>query len=186
MKIDMAVDMAEKVAARIEAFPPAFADEYSFLLMMSEMTGREQDGWKYRNYYDLLLDLAPTMKRARPVDLPFGIDVMEAKQCFYNAAMLSLENDDLYYTEGYASGFGLFVEHAWVQNAQGDVIDPTWAGINNADEEAVYIGIPWTREAYATHTVRKGSWPSVFHTDRMSAGFEMLRKGLTVRDGFVV
>lgn len=188
MKIDMALDVAKKVEERLPQFAPEGSElegEYRYLLMMAEMMGGKEE-LRYKNYYDLVLDLAGPARKHRATDLPDGIGVMEAKECFYNSCILALENDDLFYVEGYAQGFGLFVDHAWVEDSEGRIIDPTWAGIDGKDEESVYIGVKWSKEAYAKHAVRAGSWPSVFHTDRMSRSCQMLREGLRVENGFVV
>lgn len=64
----------------------------------------------------------------------------EAKQCFYNCAMVVLIHESGFdYCEGFAthSQTGVPVEHAWlVCRETGDVVDPTWE-----DEGAQFFGV---------------------------------------------
>lgn len=64
----------------------------------------------------------------------------ETGLCFHNAYLITKENRDLRYVEGYAvppDNRQLF-HHAWVIDRYGRVIDPTWP----APEETLYYGIP--------------------------------------------
>lgn len=67
----------------------------------------------------------------------------EAKMCFMNAAQAALEYpDDLTYVEGYAfAKEGWFpMEHAWLIDKKGNIIDKTWPEGYN------YYGIPFSNE----------------------------------------
>ncbi|ULJ72584.1 hypothetical protein [Rhizobium gallicum] len=52
----------------------------------------------------------------------------EVKQCFCNATAFALVRDDVTYVEGFALDPALPIpmEHAWLIDAIGQVIDPTW------------------------------------------------------------
>ncbi|QDT24360.1 hypothetical protein [Gimesia chilikensis] len=71
--------------------------------------------------------------------LPKGIELGEKKQCFFNAAMLSMHRG-LIYVEGFAvlADTPLLIHHAWcVTEGKDAVIDPT------SDNLVEYIGIPF-------------------------------------------
>ena len=55
-----------------------------------------------------------------PTKKPKGIKLGKVKECYRNASLLALENEDFFYAEGYE---GLPFEHAWVVNRDGVVID---------------------------------------------------------------
>ncbi len=49
-------------------------------------------------------------------------------ECYANAGQLALLHHDLTYVEGYGwnSSVGCMIRHAWVVDAEGQAIDPTW------------------------------------------------------------
>jgi hypothetical protein len=63
----------------------------------------------------------------------------EAKRCYQNAAAYVAVRDDVFYAEGYALNleFPVPLEHAWLVDRDGKVIDPTWAEASHN----VYVGI---------------------------------------------
>jgi hypothetical protein len=75
-----------------------------------------------------------------PKDVPMGVP----KECYHNAAILSLALPDLTYVEGVARGI-LPVSHAWCINESNEVVDNTWP-YNPSDE---YFGIAFNREYIA-------------------------------------
>ena len=61
------------------------------------------------------------------IDLPHGVTYGKAKECFGNAFALAAYDDRFTYVEGYAYTPGLIsVHHAWIIDADGNVIDNTW------------------------------------------------------------
>jgi hypothetical protein len=75
-----------------------------------------------------------------PAPLPANIERGIPKECFRNAALLALETG-LTYCEGYAnSSLGIPLEHAWVINQAGEVIDNTWRDVG-----LEYFGVPFNR-----------------------------------------
>lgn len=72
----------------------------------------------------------------------------QPKECYSNSArvVMGVYDDpphDLYYCEGYAAtaALGLPIEHAWLCDGQGRVIDPTWP-----ESGGEYFGVTFTRE----------------------------------------
>jgi hypothetical protein len=88
--------------------------------------------------------------RASPFDLPFGKGPPRA--CYQNShAMLFADlcrkrPAGLTYVEGYACsgavGFPFVTEHAWLVDADGNVVDPTW----DDPEHSAYFGVPFRPE----------------------------------------
>ncbi len=78
-------------------------------------------------------------KRERPDWLVLGVK----RACYDNATSYAVTRDDVWYTEGFAVGpdLPLPVEHAWLIDASGRVIDPTWEDTDNN----AYFGIPFRR-----------------------------------------
>lgn len=80
--------------------------------------------------------------RAQP--LPENIPRGEVKDCYRNAALLTLDHPGLKYVEGLATPqlLPFPVEHAWCVDQKGRVIDPTW----DKPEESEYFGIVFRTE----------------------------------------
>lgn len=66
------------------------------------------------------------------------------KECFSNAVDLSLSNG-LTYVEGYAMrpAMGIPIHHAWCEDEEGRVFDPTWADAGDCQ----YLGVSFTQSA---------------------------------------
>ncbi len=63
------------------------------------------------------------------------------KRCYANATGYAAANKNLFYVEGYAIDpeFPLPLEHAWLIDKTGAVLDPTWEDA----ADSVYFGIPF-------------------------------------------
>ena len=73
----------------------------------------------------------------RPKEMRLGV----LRQCYRNAALLALDCPDLIYTEGLAATEDMVpLEHAWVIDLDGKVIETTWRRPG-----VVYAGIPFRR-----------------------------------------
>ena len=64
----------------------------------------------------------PAPAVARPQGMKKGKD----KECYTNAYHTVISNKGFTYVEGYATTYGIPLEHAWVLDPNGVVIDPTW------------------------------------------------------------
>lgn len=80
--------------------------------------------------------------------LPKAFRRMRAKDCYHNAfRLLSRDPASLTYCEGLIDP-AIIETHAWVVDAEGNVIDPTW----KFDASREYVGIPF-RSDYVFRTV---------------------------------
>jgi len=77
-----------------------------------------------------------------------------AKMCFQNAATAALDHPELTYVEGYAfsSVFPLPINHGWLTDRAGRVVDPTWA------EGSGYFGIPFPQPLLSKALLLTGSY----------------------------
>lgn len=97
--------------------------------------GPENALLKYGKRMDIVVD--------RPLRIPEGL----RRECYGNcvkALLLNQADDDLFYAEGYAAGRGglwIPVQHAWLVDQHGQVIDPTW---EDATDNA-YFGVVFRR-----------------------------------------
>lgn len=103
---------------------------------------------KYSCYEDFVLQHGRQFQRIGK--MPRSFKMGRAKQCFMNAARLSLSFPSLIYCEGYAVGV-IPVLHGWCVTRRGTVIDPTW------HDGKDYFGIPikhsYLINSMATHNV---------------------------------
>lgn len=78
----------------------------------------------------------------------------QAKQCFLNATAIALVRDDVTYVEGFAldPGIPIPVEHAWLVDDNGHVIDPTW----DESRGHLYYGVPFEKDFVATMMKQSG------------------------------
>lgn len=76
---------------------------------------------------------------------PSWLTLGTRKECYKNSAHLALNNSEVQYTEGYALDLvdlPIPMEHAWVVDPEGKVIDPTWPESQNT----YYFGVSFELE----------------------------------------
>ncbi len=105
-----------------------------------DFTGRET--WRYGSFEKAILEHGVSAPpKPRPPNIKRGVPT----HCYYNCQQLVLKYQSLTYVEGYAvpQGFKFLmpINHAWVLDADGKVIDPTWEPFG-----ICYLGIPMTTE----------------------------------------
>lgn len=139
--------------------------------------------WAYPNYHDLVIDMAEP--RVAPIHSDGLIGVMEERQCYRNCFDVIQEHAGYTYVEGYAQTQFMIVRHAWLENDEGVIIDPTWANLDHpAGFLASYIGVKFDDTFLIQHVVETG-WHSVFESDFQS-GHQVLKRGLLLgKDGKV-
>lgn len=82
----------------------------------------------------------------------------EAKMCFSNAGSRVIEDDKLTYVEGFATSFGVPIEHAWMVDEDGIVIDPTWWLSERDTEPHEYYGVAFSTEYLKERILETGYW----------------------------
>jgi hypothetical protein len=75
---------------------------------------------------------------------PTWLRLGEPRNCFNNAATYAVVRSDVHYAEGYAlePELPIPVQHAWLVDRYGRVIDPTWTDTKHH----VYFGLVFKRE----------------------------------------
>lgn len=138
------VEIADEIAATYPEQVRTVVGDLVRVGMMSGWQRRGRDDLKYRTYEELVLALG-TVRQVPHADIGGGVDPMEPKQCFENAAKLAISSvgtdEPLTYVEGFAVTRFFPVNHAWVETADGRIIDPTWSSLDGHGETVTYIGV---------------------------------------------
>ncbi|MCY7385812.1 MAG: hypothetical protein LH628_25255 [Microcoleus sp. CAN_BIN18] len=102
--------------------------------VMKKVPGKTD--WKYRGFEELVLECGRVME---PKPLPKIIKQGQPRLCYANCKELALKNHNLTYVEGYAMAQGVSIplQHAWLLDTDGYVIEPTWE-----PPGCCYLGIP--------------------------------------------
>ncbi len=98
---------------------------------------KKNSNYKYKSFYELVLELGQEMKPARTSQELRG----QPKNCYGNCQTLALIEPELTYCEGFAlsNGIGFPVPHSWLLDQSGTVIEVTWE-----EPASAYIGIPFS------------------------------------------
>lgn len=183
-KLDAYRNMAQRVADRIQQYddlPELAKSLVTVMVNESEFLGITDDNvrtdWRYSTYQDLILDLSTP--KVTSLTLPDGVPPGTPRECYSNAYELATSRADLTYVEGYALGAFFPVPHAWVEDREGRIIDPTWAALGEL-EQAAYAGVRFDTEFLICHVVRVG-WHSVFASD-WTQDAAILRRGFVLGD----
>lgn len=85
---------------------------------------------------------------------PTWLRIGQARDCFNNATAYAAVRDDVWYAEGYALQPELLfpVQHAWLVDRDGQVIDPTWKDTR----DHAYFGIAFKRDFVCEQLVKNG------------------------------
>lgn len=86
---------------------------------------------------------------------PLEMEQQAQNQCFSNCAGFVFYGEGYVYCEGYAviPSVGFPVHHAWLLNAEGKVIDPTWDDLGSE-----YFGIAFKEEYVRKAAIRSGMY----------------------------
>src|SRR5690606_29027418 len=78
------------------------------------------------------------------------------KECYKNAAHYVLNRQDVSYAEGYAVDVGLPIpiEHAWLIDDAGMVIDPTWPD----SSDHLYFGVVFRKSFVSEMIINASEW----------------------------
>lgn len=105
-------------------------------------------GTLYSCQEEVVLELGRSWELGREESIPSR---GERKLCFMNAFQLAQRYADLTYVEGFAQSVWPML-HAWVIDANGHVIDPTW----DYQPEREYFGIAFDIDWVTAHIVETG------------------------------
>lgn len=117
----------------------------AIVTMKEKFCNHAPEGYYYKSMEAFILAQG---KHYTPKPLPKGIRIGQKKDCFKNAFNLANDNPGYTYVEGYASSKTVCMplEHAWVVDLDGNVIDNTW---EDGDE---YFGVPFKTD-YVRRTI---------------------------------
>lgn len=120
--------------------------------MRTSMNPRPPERWRWPCIEALVLAHGRSWQQVAP--LPPGVRRGVAKECFKNALDVAREHDELVYVEGWAafalSRGSLPVEHAWLVDAAGHVVEVTWETPGSE-----YVGVPIRTARALSLTVRR-------------------------------
>lgn len=91
---------------------------------------------------------------------PKGVTLMKLKECYSNSSKTlmfdDLDKNEWFYCEGYAASksLSLPLEHAWLANKNGDVIDRTW---RYSPGDCAYFGVPFKYD-YMLNTIMRNRY----------------------------
>lgn len=138
--------------------------EYLSLVAKMRSDSRTVPGRRFQSTEELILAVAkPVWANLDAMDLP----PMQPKECFDNAEKVAAERPELRYTEGFALMDGSIpTHHAWLTDADGKAVDPTWPSVYAANAQrqpgkhwsgrVVYMGIAVDRDAHIRWMERTG------------------------------
>lgn len=176
--------LAREVADRLSQYPIETHPLMQQLLVGTVMQHQYGDGnssWRYANHYDLVLDLG-TLRHVRP--LP-GDDLrhMVPNECYGNA-LLGADVEGYRYVEGFAMTDFLMMNHAWLEDAEGRVVDPTWHPLLKKGLHFTYYGIAFDTAFVHDRAIATG-WTSVLRSE-WRIGHPILRQGLVMSNGVAI
>lgn len=133
-------------------------DVKNYLKLVSDMRAKMPGAgeWAYNGPEAFVLAHGKEYTPPAPGPLPNGIPAGEIKNCFQNAYLLATAWPAKYtYVEGWAAGI-IPVHHAWVVDAAGNVVDPTWAPPNRVTPGTAYFGVAFKKAYLERATTRAG------------------------------
>jgi DNA topoisomerase-1 len=148
----------------------ALVDQLAVMRDMIEKNFK-QEGWKHGSIQGMVIEEG---QWDNPQPLPKGVRRGTMKQCFQNAYQLATRDSEYTYVEGYAmtKGIPLAIEHAWVVDKAGNVVDNTWDTPGTA-----YLGIHFDTSFVEQQAAKTGVY-GVLGGYHMEATRELLENGL--------
>ena len=128
------------------------SDVENFMRALVKARGESRPGNHYSGPEDFVLREGRSMPwREKPASVEYG----RQKECFKNALHLAIATGWTY-CEGYAIGH-FPVEHAWVIDGDGFVIDNTWRP-DNYGENPEYYGVEMDEDFVSRAVLEKGTY----------------------------
>lgn len=183
--------MRATIAEALDTYPADVRPFMEFFLVERGWVGSQAgtEGWRYRSHHDLLLELGRLRRQDFyvPDDEVFAV-ASQPQECFGNAyAAVVLRPDRYTYVEGKAATDGLVVNHAWLEDADGTIIDPTWGNHLETDATPTYYGIRFAADFVLRRALDTG-WVSILNREwDYRPDFPALRFGFVTNDeGLVI
>lgn len=180
-----------RAAAELSAtYPENVRDFMNRFLVNGAFVERTKvtETWAYRTYQDLLLDVG--VLRQAPYFVPDdpALACAEAHECYYNAYNACVELPGYTYVEGFARTSMLVVRHAWLEDPDGTIVDPTWANHVSGIDDTVptYYGIRFDTEFVIERSCELGFHSILASEWRCKPDFPSLRLGFTTNDDGLV
>lgn len=182
-------DTAERILREtheaMQTYPPEYQMFMAEFLLSAATVGKNND-YFYRSYYDLVQQHGTLRRQAIIVpDDPY-FETLELGQCYYNAFQASADYG-LQYVEGYAmtQTSPFLVPHAWVEEADGTIIDPTWAHLDlPIESQCIYYGVKFAGD-FVLERAEATGYCAVLGSDWRD-GTPIIKRGLVFKDGIAV
>lgn len=181
---DMAQAVAEINRHVFAEYSPELQPFMQHFMISRWMVGSKAntEGWRHPTYQDLMLEHG--VLRQAPFFVPDEPLFLEAElqNCYMNCFTAASELADYAYVEGFAQTSMLIVQHAWLEDPDGNLVDPTWALLGERHVIPTYYGIRFDTDFMVTTALETG-WCSMFARDwERQPDFPSLRTGFIFDD----
>jgi hypothetical protein len=165
--IAMMERVAERTATYSDELQPFMADFFREQEMVEARGMVER--FRFQSYQALLLEQGTLRHQDFFVPDHPVLAEAEVQQCYLNCYNAVFElGEGWTYVEGLARTNLLLVRHAWLEDPDGMIVDPTWA--NHLDHAVfgyvtpTYYGVKFSAEFLLEHSART-NWCSMFHAE---------------------
>jgi len=174
----------DKIQTLVQNYPAstqAFMTEllWEREMIVTRMNAKAVAEWAHSSYHDLVINLGRGPLVA-PITTDDVLGVREERQCYLNCYEAVLEYPGYTYVEGLALAQWALVRHAWLEDENGRIIDPTWVNLDVPGSVATYFGVRFASDFLLRHVATTG-WHSFFEADWMN-GYQVLKRGLKIND----
>jgi len=181
----MAIGM-EEVTRRVAEYPKELQPFMSqFLIERFMITShRTSEDFRHQSYQDLLLGDGVLRQADYFVPDEEVLITAQEQECYLNCFKAVCELDGYTYVEGLAQTNLLVIQHAWLEDPDGNLVDPTWSLYDLGDDAITptYYGIRFDTEFVLEHAIRT-DWCSMFAAEwEEKPDLPSLRFGLTFNE----
>jgi hypothetical protein len=170
----------------VENYPRELQPFMTFFLQeryMIESKGKTES-FRFQSYQHMLLEQG--VLRQAPFFVPDD-DVFvraEKQNCYLNSYNAICELPDYTYVEGLAQTNLLLVQHAWLEDPDGNIVDPTWAMLRDEPfmVTPTYYGIRFDTD-FVLERANETGWCSIFARDwEQRPDYPSLRHGFKLNE----
>lgn len=164
--VTMMQDVMARASTYDEPLQPFMADFFREQAMVEGRGGLKD--FRFQSYQAMLLEQGVLRQQDFFVpDEPVLIEA-EVQQCYRNCYNAVFElGEGWTYCEGLAQTSMLLVRHAWLEDPEGRIVDPTWAHLNHeafGRAVPVYYGVRFDTAFLLEHSART-DWCSMFFAE---------------------